>query len=116
MFLVRPEGAMDRHQMILGMKELFRQSMMWSIGLSAIFFIFAEPIAMCFIQANQDVIKQSAFAIRCYAIGIPFMTINQCAASYLQATKCLKASNYVIVADRLVFIVALVYILGFYPI
>lgn len=106
-------GEQDKHQMISAMRELFKQSMMWSIGLSAIFIIFAEPFAMCFIQADQDVIRQSTFAIRCYAFGVPFMTINQCAASYLQATKRLKASNYVIVADRLLFIVALVYVLGF---
>lgn len=105
-------GEQDKYQMISGMRELSKQSMLWSIGLSAIFIIFAEPFALCFIQADQDVISQSAFAIRCYAIGIPFMTINQCAASYLQATKRLKASNYVIVADRLIFIVVFVYLLG----
>lgn len=106
-------GEQDRHQMISGMRELTKQSMLWSIGLSLLFIIFAEPLAMCFIRGEHQVISQSAFAIRCYAIGIPFMTINQCAASYLQATKRLKASNYVIVADRLVSIVVLVYLLGY---
>lgn len=105
-------GEQDKHQMISGMRELSRQSMLWSIVLSAIFIIFAKPFALCFIRDNQDVLSQSVFAIRCYALGIPFMAINQCAASYLQATKRLKASNYVIVADRLLYIVVFVYLLG----
>lgn len=106
-------GEQDRHQMISGMRELTKQSLLWSISLSTLFIIFAEPIAMCFIRGEHQVISQSAFAIRCYATGIPFMAMNQCAASYLQATKRLKASNYVIVADRLVSIVVLVYLLGY---
>jgi Na+-driven multidrug efflux pump len=105
-------GEQDKHQMISGMRELTRQSMLWSIVLSVIFIIFARPFALCFIRDNQDVLSQSIFAIRCYALGIPFMAINQCAASYLQATKRLKASNYVIVADRLLYIVVFVYLLG----
>lgn len=105
-------GEQDKHQMISGMRELTKQSMLWSIVLSAIFIIFAKPFALCFIRDNQDVLSQSVFAIRCYALGIPFMAINQCAASYLQATKRLKASNYVIVADRLLYIVVFVYLLG----
>ena len=106
-------GEQDKQQMTSGMRELFKQSMLWSIGFSIIFIVFAKYLAICFIRDGHQLIDQAAFAIRCYAIGIPFMAINQCVASYLQATKRLKASNYVTVADRLLYIVVFVYLLGY---
>ena len=106
-------GEQDKHQMTSGMRELFKQSLLWSIGFSAVFIVFAKYLAMCFIQDGHEVIDQATFAIRCYAVGIPFMAFNQCVASYLQATKRLKISNYVIVADNLIYIVVFVYLLGY---
>ena len=40
------------------------------------------------------------------------MALNQCAASYLQATKKLRQSRFVIIMDRLISTVVLVYLLG----
>ena len=105
-------GEADKNQMEAGIREMFIQSMIWSIGISALFFIFAEPLASIFIGKEPEIADMAVYAIRWYLIGVPFMAINQCAASYLQAIKKIKASNWVITADRLISTVVLVYLLG----
>ena len=105
-------GERDPRQMEFCIREMFKQSMLWSIGISALFFIFARPLALVFIHAEEEVVEMSVLAIRWYVVGVPFMALNQCAASYLQATKQLKASNWVIIADRLISTIILVYLLG----
>jgi Na+-driven multidrug efflux pump/anti-sigma regulatory factor (Ser/Thr protein kinase) len=105
-------GEGDRAQLESGMKELLIQSLLWSTAISVVFFIFARPIAMFFIKDEQEVVGMAAYAIRWYIVGVPFMALNQCAASYLQSTKKLKASNAVIIADRLISTIILVYLLG----
>ena len=102
----------DRTEMEQAVKGMAFHSLVWSTGAALLFFIFAEPVAMVFIHGEEDLIPQAVFAIRWLCVGVPFMALNQCAASYLQATGRLRYSNMVIILDRLVSTVALVYLLG----
>lgn len=47
-----------------------------------------------------------------FKAGVPFMALNQCAASFLQATKRINASQLILVAECFAVLVALVYLLG----
>lgn len=102
----------DREEMEQAAKGILLHALAWSTALSAVFFIFAKPIAMIFIHGEAELIPKAVFAIRWYIVGVPFLAVNQCAASYLQATKRLRLSNLVIILDRLVSIVVFVYLLG----
>ena len=102
----------DRVEMEQAAKGMIIHSLAWSTGASILFFVFAQPIAMVFIHGDEDLIPQAVFAIRWFCVGVPFMALNQCAASYLQATGKLNLSNMVIVLDRLVSTVVLVYLMG----
>ena len=106
-------GEEDRVQMVSGMKEMFHQTMIWSIGSALVFIIFAHPIAFMFIKDEPEVMSQSIYAIIWYAIGVPFMALNQCVASFLQATKRINASQLILVAERFLVLVVLVYLLGY---
>ena len=106
-------GEDDRVQMVSGMKEMFRQTMIWSIGSALVFIVFAHPIAFVFIKDEPDVMSQSIYAIIWYAIGVPFMALNQCAAAFLQATKRINASQMILVAERFLVLVVFVYLLGY---
>ena len=105
-------GDSDRLEMEQAAKGLLAHSLAWSTGAAALFFIFAEPIASIFIHGEEELIPQAAFAIRWFCVGVPFMALNQCAASYLQAVGKLRLSNLVITADRLISTVVFVYLLG----
>ena len=102
----------DRDEMEQAAKGILLHTLSWSTAVSAVFFIFAKPIAMIFIHGEAELIPEAVFAIRWYVVGVPFMAVNQCAASYLQATKRLRLSNFVIILDRLVTTVVFVYLLG----
>lgn len=106
-------GEEDRVQMVSGMKEMFRQTMIWGIGSALVFIVFAHPIAFVFIKDEPEVMSLSIYAIIWYAIGVPFMALNQCAASFLQATKRINASQMILVAERFLVLVVLVYLLGY---
>ena len=105
-------GESDRVEMEQSVRGMIFHSIAWSAGAALVFFIFAQPIAMIFIHGEDDLIPQAVFAIRWFCVGVPFMALNQCAASYLQATGKLHLSNLVIVLDRLVSTVVLVFLLG----
>ena len=105
-------GESDRVEMEQAVKGMIVHSLAWSTGAALVFFVFAQPIAMIFIHGEDELIPQAVFAIRWFCVGVPFMALNQCAASYLQATGKLNLSNLVIVLDRLVSTVVLVYLLG----
>lgn len=105
-------GESDRIEMEQAAKGMIIHSLAWSTGVSVLFFIFARLIAMAFIHGEPDLIPKAVYAIRWYIVGVPFMALNQCAASYLQATGKLRLSNLVMILDRLVSIVVLVYLLG----
>ena len=102
----------DRLEMEQSAKGMITHSIVWSTAAAVLFFIFAEPISMIFIHGEDELIPQAVFAIRWFCVGVPFMALNQCAASYLQATGRLNLSNMVIILDRLISTVALVYLLG----
>lgn len=102
----------DRIEMEQATGGMIVHSIVWSTAASLLFFIFARPVAMVFIHGEEDLIPQAVFAIRWFCVGVPFMALNQCAASYLQATGKLNLSNLVIILDRLVSTVVLVYLLG----
>ena len=102
----------DRIEMEQSVKGMIFHSIFWSTAAGLLFSIFAEPIAGVFIHGEDELIPQAAFAIRWFCVGVPFMALNQCAASYLQALGNLRLSNMVIVLDRLVSTVILVYLLG----
>ena len=105
-------GESDRVEMEQAVKGMIIHSLAWSTGASLVFFVFAQPIAMVFIHGEDELIPQAVFAIRWFCVGVPFMALNQCAASYLQATGKLNLSNLVIILDRLISTVVLVYLLG----
>lgn len=102
----------DRIEMEQSVKGMIIHSLAWSTGASIIFFVLAQPIAMVFIHGNDALIPKAVFAIRWFTVGVPFMALNQCAASYLQATGKLHLSNWVIILDRLISTVVLVYLMG----
>lgn len=106
-------GEEDRQQMVSGMKEMFRQTMLWGIGSALVFIVFAHPIALMFIKSEPEVMSQSVYAIIWYAVGVPFMAMNQCAASFLQATKRINISQLILTCERFVVLVVLVYLLGY---
>ncbi len=105
-------GESDRIEMEQAVKGMIIHSLAWSIAVSSIFFVLARPIAMIFIHGDAELIPKAVYAIRWFIVGVPFMALNQCAASYLQATKQLHLSNLVIILDRLISTVVLVYLLG----
>ncbi len=105
-------GDSDRIEMEQSVKGMISHALFWSTAVGLLFFIFAEPIASIFIHGEDELIPQAAFAIRWFCVGVPFMALNQCAASYLQALGKLRLSNMVIVLDRLVSTVVFVYLLG----
>ena len=102
----------DRQEMELACTKMFRHVLFWSISVSVLFFIFANPLAGFFVKGEPDVVITAAYAIRWFVAGIPALALNQCAAFYMQATGRLKISNSILVADRLVTTVLLVYLLG----
>ena len=102
----------DRTEMEHAAKGMITHSLVWSTAAAILFFIFAQPVAMIFIHGEDDLIPQAVFAIRWFCVGVPFMALNQCAASFLQAIGKLRHSNMVIILDRLVSTVVLVYLLG----
>ena len=102
----------DREEMESACKKMFFHAVFWSTAASAIFFIFAKPLAAFFVHGDPSVVDLAAYGIRWYVIGIPFLALNQCAAFYLQALGHLKMSNAIMIVDRLVTTVVLVYLLG----
>ncbi len=102
----------DRDEMELSCKKMLIHSILWSTLVSALFFVFATPLASFFVRGDTDIIDMSAYAIRWYVVGIPFLALNQCAAFYLQAVGKRVFSNVIMIADRLVSTVVLVYLLG----
>ena len=105
-------GESDRTEMEHAARGMIVHSLVWSTAAAILFFIFAQPVAMIFIHGEDDLIPQAVFAIRWFCVGVPFMALNQCAASFLQAIGKLRHSNMVIILDRLVSTVVLVYLLG----
>ena len=105
-------GESDRVEMEQAVKGMMIHSIAWSAGVSFVFFVFARPIALIFLHGEDELVPKAVFAIRWFIVGVPFMALNQCAASYLQATGKLRLSNLVIILDRLVSKVVLVYLLG----
>ena len=102
----------DRIEMEQAAKGMACHALVWSTAAAILFAIFAQPISMIFIHGEDELIPQAVFAIRWFCVGVPFMALNQCAASYLQATGKLHLSNLVIILDRLISTVVLVYLLG----
>ena len=102
----------DREEMEAACKKLFLHTVLWSTAASAIFFVFARPIAAFFVHGDPSVVETAAYGIRWYVVGIPFLALNQCAAFYLQALGHLKISNAIMIVDRLVTTVVLLYLLG----
>ncbi|MCR5747854.1 MAG: ATP-binding protein [Lachnospiraceae bacterium] len=102
----------DRTEMEDAAKAMIFHSLAWSIGLSIIFLVFTDPIVSLFVKNDPEVKKMAIYAVRWFIIGIPFMAINHTAASWFQATGHLSMSNAVIIADRLISTVVLVYLLG----
>ena len=92
--------------------KMLQHILFWSISVSALFFIFAKPLASFFVKGEAEVVTTAAYAIRWFVAGIPALALNQCAAFYLQATGRLKISNAILIVDRLVTTVILVYLLG----
>lgn len=105
-------GESDRVEMEQAAKGMLIHSLAWSIGISLIFILFAEPISLLFVREEATMISKTVYAIRWFAVGGPFMAINHCLAAYLQATKRPGYSNLIILLDRLIFKVILVYLLG----
>ncbi len=102
----------DREEMEQACKKMFFHAVFWSTAASVIFFVFAKPLAAFFVHGDPSVVDLAAYGIRWYVIGIPFLALNQCAAFYLQALGYLKISNAIMIVDRLVTTVVLVYLLG----
>ncbi|MCR5686526.1 MAG: ATP-binding protein [Lachnospiraceae bacterium] len=102
----------DRNEMEDAFRKMLMHTLVWSIGVSAVFFIFAKPIAGYYIHDDPVSAAMSATAIRWFVVGIPGLALNQCAAFYLQAIGKLRISNAIMIADRLVTTVSLVYLLG----
>ncbi len=102
----------DRNEMELACKKMLIHSVLWSTLVAALFFVFATPLAAFFVRDDADIIGMSAYAIRWYVVGIPFLALNQCAVFYLQAVGRRFFANTIMIADRFVSTVALVYLLG----
>ncbi len=102
----------DREEMEHACRKMLFHAVFWSTAAAVIFFIFARPLATFFVHGDASVIETATYAIRWYVIGIPFLALNQCGAFYLQALGYLKISNAIMIVDRLVTTVVLVYLLG----
>ncbi len=105
-------GESDRQEMELACKKMLIHTLAWSTAVSVLFFIFANPLADFFIKEEYYVVGVAAYAIRWFVVGIPFLALNQCAAFYLQAVGHIRISNAIMIVDRLVTTVVLVYLLG----
>ncbi len=102
----------DREEMEAACRKLFVHAVLWSTAAATIFFVCARPLAAFFVHGDPSLVETAAYGIRWYVIGIPFLALNQCAAFYLQALGHRKISNAIMIVDRLVTTVVLVYLLG----
>lgn len=89
-----------------------------SIAISALLgilcIIFARPIANFFISDSEEVLSMATLSIRCVGIMIPFSTFNGMFISFMQVTKKYKTVNVMSYLNRLILIVAVTAILGFF--
>lgn len=80
--------------------------------LAVIIMIFARPIARLYASDNQQVAEYLAAAIRCVALDTPMLALSESVQAYAQGIGELKRSNLLSILNRLIYLVASVFVFG----
>lgn len=81
--------------------------------LMAIIFVFSNRIAAFFVINQPELLKFTAFSLRCMAIQIPLNAINCVLIAYLQGSKRIVLTNVMSFLHRFVSLALFTLILGF---
>lgn len=82
--------------------------------IALITFIFASPLAMLFLDAeNADAFSMAVRCIRIHTISMPIYSLIYVIMNFMQGTKNVKMAHTVCILDNFVYIVTLAAILGF---
>ena len=98
------------------LRSLRKSSMRVVLGaeviLAVIILIFARPISELYVRDNPQVTEYLVVAIRCIAIDTPLLALGEAIQAYAQGIGKFKRSNILSIFNRLIYLVASIFVLG----
>lgn len=80
-------------------------------GLALIYFIASPWLTMLYLPVNSPSYDLAVLILRCHAVSLPFLAFNEFYISFVQGMGRLKTAHFVTLLNKLVYIVALSFIL-----
>lgn len=80
-------------------------------GLALIYFIASPWLAMLYLPVSSPSYDLAVLILRCHAVSLPFLAFNEFYISFVQGMGRLKTAHFITLLNKLVYIVALSFIL-----
>ena len=77
-------GEEDRPLMKKLLRTSLQATLIYTVGVAVLMWIFAPQFAVLFIKDNPEALRLSITAVRCYAVGMPLYGLNVIYQEYLQ--------------------------------
>lgn len=95
-------------------KNSVKLALMITVPLAVITLVLCKVIAALFVTESGEVLELTAFAVACVGVSIPFNALNSIIVDYLQGAKKIKSANVMSFIHRLLALIVLSMVLGFF--